>query len=215
MGLDWLIDTKAMSDNLAEYNEIKNKLNSNNLMIIELLELKRKLKKISIEPFDYFINELKQSNFISDNESYDVYNIQHKYMSKFIKPEELSDEEFIGWLDVCDPTYFRGKAISHSSILSYDLRCEASKDHNDLETILYADKIDNEIEIFEKTNISLKQILDYNKLHCNESDDLKIELTNSEISNLNDVFDDLMYGRIASRWLRYWGLRGFGYIADY
>ena len=217
MGLDWIIDSKPIEGNEILYNKILEKLNDPNILIIEHLELRRELKLLSIKSLDYFLNELIESGYVSDSITNIKNNIdiQLEYMAQYIKPDNISEDEFENWSRVYDPTNFRGKVVSRSDILSYEICREASRDHTPSESLLYAEKIDKELEVFEKSNIGLRQLLNYNRIFDSVEKTTDSESENFKPDNLEEILADLMYGKIASKWLKYWGSRGFGYIASY
>jgi hypothetical protein len=249
MGLDWIIDTKPKDGFEKEYMKIileKKKAFETNTIIdmYSLREMKRRLNEISVRPNKYIEDEMENSQYDSKSEAENNTEANTEtqtdcekrerrisYMTQFLMPIEFKNSKINNWKNAYDPLCIRGKAISRSIILSDDLCNEAYLNHTANESLEYADRIEECLNRYESTHITLSQMIsseiftkeydmDIREYIDNIPDPIIKQLTTLGleklgVNNINEVYYDLLTCKIAINWLRYWGIRGFGYIACY
>ncbi len=173
MGLDWCLRKKPRKNYEIEYYRLKYKIQSlheelyNETVQENIYKIEEKLEVLEKEFDDFSISVNETSKTFSKNDIQTLNNC-------------LIDGSFVS-----NEWDFRGDVIGCSEILDEELKMEAYENHNSLESIEYAIKL----EIFlEKVN--------------------KNELDEDDIEDYNNILK-------AIDWLKFWGVKGHGYCTDY
>jgi len=175
MGLDWILLEKPIAGNEALFYELKAKYNEEHERIVKneaeeseqttnLKNIKKDLEEISMNPYETLMcpkvsdSEVAKQYFI-DN-IYPYVNKEGKTIDDVLKLNkdtyiiELSPEfnNFpSGTASFLTSTVdFRGQIIGRSDLIDDELREEAYEDHNAEEMLVYADKLEECLNKFNK-----------------------------------------------------------------
>jgi hypothetical protein len=206
MGLDWLVLDKPREDKKEVYDQILNQIDELEQINYDesiMEELCKKLKEVSVTKY-----ETLKCPKVGDNEETVMYFIKNmypyskiRYNSNIITSLNECKDQYIPQLSpefnkISGHTHglitsvfdFRGAVIGNNSLLSLELRNEAYKDKNPEEMMIYADKLEIHIQIYNSKELE----------EMNEDQQINYKLIKEGI-----------------HWLRFWAERGHGINAWY
>ena len=213
MGLDWIVKSKPKpgAQNHIQCQELKEKIielhesledyernsQSASQLIEVITELKEQLHRISVHPTvtakckiigvdpeanEYAINKFKKMNY---NES-QIEKALEKCFGQPVQHLCENHDALAGYSGMAVSDFdFRGQALLDCPYFDFELRNEAFKDHNAMELLKYADKIE-------------KAFNNYKELFDGVTEAEEAEVTKAALT-----------------WMRYWGSNGHGFEAWY
>ncbi len=172
MGLDWIVNDKAREDKKDVYDQISkqiDELEQTNYDELIMEELLSKLKEVSVTKY-----ETLKCPKVGDNEDTVMYFIKNMYPYSKIR----YNTNIITSLNACKDQYipqlspefdkisnhtsgivtsvfdFRGGVIGNNSLLSSELRNEAYTDKNPEEMMIYANKLEIHIQVYNEEKLN-------------------------------------------------------------
>jgi hypothetical protein len=206
MGLDWLVLDKPCEDKKEIYDQIIkqiDELEQTNYDELIMEELCKKLKEVSVSKY-----ETLKCPKVGENEETVMYFIKNMYPYSKIR----YNSDIITSLNECKNQYipqlspeinkisnhthgivtsifdFRGAVISNNILLNAELRNEAYMDKSPEQMMIYADKLENHIQVYNETELK----------EMNEDQQMSYKLIKEGIY-----------------WLRFWAEKGHGINAWY